>query len=34
LIDVPAEIPSYADVFRRGVFEVADILDGVVAEPG
>ena len=34
LIDVPTEIPSYADVFRRGVFEVADILDGVVAEPG
>jgi hypothetical protein len=34
LTDAPAEIPAYADVFRRGVLEVAAILDGVVAEPG
>ena len=34
LIDTPTEIPAYADVFRRGVFEVASILDGVTVEPG
>lgn len=34
LIDAAAEIPAYADVFRRGVLEVASILDDVVVEPG
>jgi len=34
LIDAPTELPAYADVFRRGVFEVASILDGVTVEPG
>lgn len=34
LIDSPGEIPNYADVFRRGVLEVADLLQGVKAEPG
>ncbi len=29
----PAEIPDYADVFRRGVLEVAELLDGVTARP-
>ncbi|TGG92481.1 hypothetical protein E4656_13485 [Natronospirillum operosum] len=27
-------IPGYADVFRRGVLEVADLLKGVRAQPG
>lgn len=34
LIDAPAEIPAYADVFRRGVLEVAAILDDVTVKPG
>lgn len=34
LIDRPDEIPSYVDVFRRGVLEVADLLQGVNAKPG
>ena len=34
LIDAPAEIPAYAEVFRRGVLEVASILDDVNVEPG
>jgi hypothetical protein len=34
LIDEPAEIPAYADVFLRGVLEVASILDDVTVEPG
>ena len=33
LIDEISEIPAYADVFRRGVLEVADLLSGVTAEP-
>ena len=28
------EIPAYVDVFRRGVMEVAELLEGVRAEPG
>jgi hypothetical protein len=34
LIDAPAEIPAYAKVFRRGVLEVASILDDVNVKPG
>jgi len=34
LVDDVTEIPAYADVFRRGVLEVAAILDDVTAEPG
>lgn len=34
LIDAPAEIPAFADVFMRGIFEVAVILDGVTVKPG
>lgn len=34
LIDVPDEIPAYADVFRRGILEVSELLDGVTAQPG
>ena len=34
LIDSPAEIPDYAEVFRRGVLEVAKLLQGVQAKPG
>ena len=34
LIDAPEEIPDYADVFRRGVLEVARLLHGVTAKPG
>ena len=34
LIDAPAEIPAYAEVFRRGVLEVASILDDVNVKPG
>ena len=30
----PDEIPEYADVFRRGVLEVAELLKGVRARPG
>ena len=33
LINSPSEIPAYADVFRRGVFEVAELLEGVTAKP-
>ncbi|MCG8060574.1 MAG: hypothetical protein N0E38_12205 [Candidatus Thiodiazotropha endolucinida] len=33
LIDAPSEVPAYADVFRRGILEVAALLDGVTAEP-
>jgi len=33
LIDVPSEVADYADVFRRGVLEVAGLLDGVTAKP-
>lgn len=33
LMDAPAEIPKYADVFRRGLLEVAALIDGVKAEP-
>lgn len=34
LIDTPDEIPQCADVFRRGVLEVAELLQGVKAKPG
>lgn len=34
LHDKPDEIPDYADVFRRGVLEVAELLKGVRARPG
>ena len=34
LHDEPDEIPDYADVFRRGVLEVAELLKGVRARPG
>ncbi|WP_419857330.1 Qat anti-phage system QueC-like protein QatC [Candidatus Palauibacter irciniicola] len=34
LIDAPEEIPAYADVFRRGVLEVGELLQGVKARPG
>ncbi|MEE4209267.1 MAG: Qat anti-phage system QueC-like protein QatC [Parvularcula sp.] len=34
LHDKPDEIPEYADVFRRGVLEVAELLKGVRARPG
>ena len=34
LIDAPDEIPAYADVFRRGILEVSELLDGVTAQPG
>jgi hypothetical protein len=33
LIDAPSEIAAYAHVFRRGVLEVAELLDGVAAKP-
>lgn len=33
LTDAPSEVGAYADVFRRGVLEVAELLDGVTAEP-
>lgn len=33
LIDAPNEIPHYADVFRRGVLEVGELLHGVNARP-
>lgn len=33
LIDAPDEIPDYADVFRRGVLEVAELLQGVQTKP-
>ena len=32
-LDAPSEIPAYAEVFRRGVQEVALILAGVKTEP-
>ncbi|POF33910.1 Qat anti-phage system QueC-like protein QatC [Roseibium marinum] len=34
LHDETDEIPDYADVFRRGVLEVAELLKGVRARPG
>ena len=34
LIDAPEEVVAYADVFRRGMLEVSDLLDGVTARPG
>jgi len=34
LVDRPNEIPAYADVFRRGVLEVSELLEGVRARPG
>lgn len=34
LHDKPDEIPDYADVFRRGVLEVAELLKGVRTRPG
>ena len=34
LHDKQDEIPDYADVFRRGVLEVAELLKGVRARPG
>src|SRR3546814_6685632 len=34
LHDKPDEIPDYADVFRRGVLEVAELLKGVRARTG
>lgn len=34
LHDEQDEIPDYADVFRRGVLEVAELLKGVRARPG
>jgi hypothetical protein len=33
LIDATAEVSAYADVFRRGVLEVAALLKGVAARP-
>lgn len=33
LIDASSEVTAYADVFRRGVQEVAKLLDGVTAKP-
>jgi len=33
LTDVPSEAGAYADMFRRGVLEVAELLDGVTARP-
>ena len=34
LVDTPNEISDYADVFRRGVIEVGELLQGVNARPG
>ena len=34
LHDEPDEITDYADVFRRGILEVAELLQGVRARPG
>jgi len=33
LTNAPTEIGAYADVFRRGVLEVAELLGGVTAKP-
>lgn len=33
LIDTPSEVDAYADVFRRGILEVAELLKGVTAIP-
>lgn len=33
LIDAPDEIPEYADVFCRGILEVAKLLQGVKSKP-
>ena len=34
LTDNRDEIPAYADVFRRGMVEVSELLEGVTARPG
>jgi len=34
LNDDPDEISNYAEVFRRGVLEVAELLNGVRTRPG
>ncbi|MDE3021535.1 MAG: hypothetical protein KGI54_06705 [Pseudomonadota bacterium] len=34
LMDAPSEVAAYADVFGRGVLEVAVLLRGVTAKPG
>ena len=34
LIDSPDEVAAYADVFRRGMHEVWELLEGVAARPG
>jgi hypothetical protein len=34
LTNAPPEVAAHADVFRRGVLEVAELLDGVTAKPG
>lgn len=33
LTSAPSEVGAYADVFRRGVLEVAELIDGVIAKP-
>lgn len=33
LIETPSEVAAYADVFGRGVLEVAELLEGVIAKP-
>lgn len=33
LTDALPEVGAYADVFRRGILEVAELLDGVTAKP-
>ena len=33
LIDAPSEITAYADMFRRGIFEVDRVLHGVTTRP-
>lgn len=33
LNNAPSEVGAYADVFRRGVLEVAELLDGITAKP-
>ena len=33
LSDTPDEIPDYAEVFRRGILEVTELLQGVQAKP-
>ena len=34
LLHAPDEVPAYAEVFRRGIMEVSELLDGVRARPG